>query len=282
MTVQTIELSNAECDELLKSLSGPTPSLGEWRDVVRKAFAKGVAAFTPKDTIPVTLVEPLIDIAESVARAEMAPPNDSNARYGIYAQWAAEFQKEFARRLAAGEQPASSYRADIEAFALKKATANGFVSIVNLATPASDLPRDVFRVYAQAGQRDGALEVDDNAQVNISQDDPDLPALGAYVQAWKYISNDEIVGFLCAMVRDAELGLEALNEAVQTAFEHSIPGEVRFEDFDLVAMVPSEVNNAGLDTQVQYMVALVGPQAAFEAVEAVIAAAPGQAEVPRG
>lgn len=281
MTIQAYELSDAECDELLKALSGPTPSLVEWRNVVRKAFAKGVDAAAPKEAVPTVLVEPLIDIAETVARAELALPSDSRDRYGLYATWAGEFQADFARRLAADQDPGASYYDDIEAFALKKASQSGFITVARPLSSQNEV-RDVFREYARLGHSEGALEVDENAPVNISQDDPDLPAQGAYVQAWKYISNDEIVGFLCAMVRDAELAPDALDEAVQTAFETCPPGEVREEDIDLVAMVPSEANSAGADTQVGYMVALVGPQAAFEAVEAAIAAAPRQIEAPRG
>lgn len=281
MPVQTIELSIAECDELLKSLSGTTPSLGEWRDVVQRAFAKGVAAATPKDTIPVVLVEPLIDIAETVARAELALPTDSRDRYGIYSEWAAEFQRDFSRRLAAGQEPALSYFEDIEEFALKKASASGFISIA-ARVALSDLPRDVFRMYARSGQRDGELEVDSNAQVNISQGDPALPAQGAYVQSWQYISNDEIVGLLNAMTRDAQLDAEALDEAVHSAAELSVSTQAREEDLDLISMEASDVNNDGVDTQIQFLVARRGPQAAFEAVEAAIAAAPSQAPAPRG
>lgn len=281
MSLQTIELSIAECDELLKSLSGATPSLGEWRDVVQKAFAKGVAAATPKDTIPSVLVEPLIDIAETVARAELALPTDSRDRYGIYAEWAGEFQRDFSRRLAAGQEPAFSYVEDIEEFALKKASACGFISI-KAPVAQSDLPRDVFREYARSGQREGALEVDSHAEVHISQDDPELPAQGAYVQSWQYISNDEIVGFLNAMMRDANLEDGALDEAVHAAAELPVPTQAREEDLDLISMEASDVNNDGVDTQIQFLVARRGPQAAFEAVETAIAEAPGQAEAPRG
>ncbi|CAN7778733.1 hypothetical protein LJR290_007969 [Variovorax sp. LjRoot290] len=282
MTVQTIELSNAECDELLKALSGPTPSLGQWRDVVRKAFAKGVAAATPKDTIPTALVEPLIDIAETVARAELAVPTDSRDRYGLYAAWAGEFQADFARRLAAGQEPGASYYDDIETFALRKASETGFISVARPLASQGDLPRDVFREYARSGQREGELEVDENAQVNISQDDPELPAQGAYVQAWTYVSNDEIVGFLNAVMSDAQLGAEALDEAVHAAADLSVPTQVRDEDRDLISMKGSDVKNDGVDAQVQFLVARLGPQGAFEAVEAAIAAAPRQLDVPRG
>lgn len=281
MSLQTIELSIAECDELLKSLSGATPSLGEWRAVVQKAFAKGVAAATPKETIPSVLVEPLIDIAETVARAELALPTDSRDRYGIYAEWAGEFQRDFSRRLAAGQEPAFSYVEDIEKFALKKASASGFISI-KAPVAESDLPRDVFREYARSGQREGELEVDERAEVHISQDDPELPAQGAYVQSWQYISNDEIVGFLNAMMRDANLEDGALDEAVHSAAELAVPTQAREEDLDLISMEASDVNNDGVDTQIQFLVARRGPQAAFEAVEGAIAEAPGQAEAPRG
>ncbi|CAN7783957.1 hypothetical protein LJR175_008362 [Variovorax sp. LjRoot175] len=282
MPLQTIDLSIAECDELLKSLSGPTPSLGEWRDVVQKAFAKGVAAATPIDTIPAVLVEPLIDIAETVARAELAVPTDSRDRYGLYAAWAGEFQADFARRLAAGKEPGSSYYDDIETFALRKASETGFISVARPLASQGDLPRDVFREYARSGQREGELEVDENAQVNISQDDPELPAQGAYVQAWTYVSNDEIVGFLSAMMRDAELAPEALDEAVHSAAELAIPTQAREEDIDLISMEASDVNNDGVDTQVQFLVARLGPQGAFDAVEAAIDAAPCQYDAPRG
>ncbi|MDN8617237.1 hypothetical protein [Variovorax ginsengisoli] len=279
MTVQAIELSIAECDELLKSLSGPNPSLNEWRKVVQKAFAKGVAAVSNEKTIPAVLVEPLIDIAESVARAELAPPGDSRDRYDLYAKWAGEFQQDFSRRLADGKEPAFSYVEDIEAFALKKASETGFISIAR-PVPISD--RNVFREYARAGQREGALEVDENAQVNVSQDDPDLPPQGAYVQSWQYINNDEIVGFLNAMMRDAQLVDGALDGAVHAAAEFAAPTQSREEDLDLIAMTAFDVNDEGVDTQVQYLVARRGPQAAFEAVEAAIAEAPRQADAPRG
>lgn len=282
MPVQTIELSNAECDELLAALSGPTPSLGEWRDVVRKAFAKGVASATPKDVLPAALVEPLIDIAETVARADLALPTDASDRYQIFATWAGEFQADFARRLTAGQEPAASYYEDIKAFALKKASETGFISAAPKIASQSDLARDVFREYARMGQRDGELEVDSNAQVNISQDDPNLPAQGAYVQSWLYISNDEIVGFLNAMMRDAQLDAEALDEAVHSAADLAVPTQAREEDLDLISMNASDVNNDGVDTQVQFLIARLGPQAAFEAVEAAIAAAPRQHDAPRG
>lgn len=282
MTVQAIELSIAECDELLKALSGSTPTPDKWRDVVRKAFAKGVAAATPEDTIPTALVEPLIDIAETVARAELAVATDSRDRYGLYAAWAGEFQADFARRLAAGQEPGSSYYDDIEIFALKKASETGFISVARPVVSQSDLPRSVFREYARVGQREGELEVDENAQVSIAQDDPNLPAQGAYVQAWTYISNDEIVGFLSAMMSDAQLDAEALDEAVHSAADHSIPTQVREEDRDLISMTASDVNNDGADSQVQFLVARLGPQGAFEAVEAAIAAAPRQYDAPRG
>ena len=281
MTIQAYELSDAECDELLKALSGPTPSLVEWRNVVRKAFAKGVDAAAPQEATTTALIEPLIDIAETIGRAELALPSDSRDRYALYANWAGEFQTEFARRLAVGQDPGASYYDDIEAFALEKASKSGFITVARPLNAQTEV-RDVFREYARSGQSEGALEVDENAPVNISQDDPDLPAQGAYVQAWKYISNDEIVGFLCAMVRDAELATDALDDAVQAAFQNSRRGQVREEDAVLVAMGPTEVNNGGVDDQVGYMVALVGPQAAFEAVEAAIAAAPRQGDAPRG
>lgn len=281
MSLQTIELSVAECDELLKSLSGTTPSLGEWRAIVQKAFAKGVAAASPKDSIPSVLVEPLIDIAETVARAELTLPTDSRDRYGIFAEWAGEFQKDFSRRLAAGQEPAFSYVEDIAEFAMKKASAYGFIS-TKAPIAQSELPRDVFREFARSGQREGELEVDSNAEVHISQDDPALPAQGAFVQSWQYISNDEIVGFLNAMMRDANLGDGALDEAVHSAADLDVPTQAREEDLDLISMEASDVNNEGVDTQIQFLVARRGPQAAFEAVEAAIAEAPGQAEAPRG
>jgi hypothetical protein len=280
MTIQAIELSNAECDELLKSLSGPNPTLGQWREVVQKAFAKGVAAATPKETIPAVLVEPLIDIAETVARAELALPEDSRDRYGLYAKWAGEFQQEFTRRYAAGEEPASSYVEDIEAFALKKASETGFISIAR-PVPVAELPRDVFRVYARYGESE-RIAVDDDAVVKPAQGDPKLPPQGAYVQSWQYISNDEIVGFLGAMMKDADLDSEALDEAVHSAADRSIPTQAREEDLDLIAMAASDVNNDGLDTQIQFLVARTGPQAAFEAVEAAITAAPSDRPAPRG
>ena len=278
MTIQAIELSIAECDELLKELSG-NPTQDQWREVVQKAFAKGVAAASPKDTIPVVLVEPLIDIAETVSAAGLGLPGDSRDRYGIYAEWAGEFQRDFARRLAQGQAPAETYIEDIDAFALKKAAAMGFVSIAKQA-PLAD--RNVFREYARAGQREGALEVDTNAQVNISQDDPELPPQGAYVQSWQYISNDEIVGFLNAMMNDAQIVEGALDGAVHAATEFAAPAQAREEDLDLIAMTAFDVNNEGVDTQIQFLVARRGPQAAFEAVEAAIAEAPRQADAPRG
>ena len=278
MSVQAIELSIAECDELLKSLSG-NPSQDAWREVVQKAFAKGVAAASPKETIPTVLVEPLIDIAETVAGAGLGLDGDSRDRYGLYAEWAGEFQREFTRRVAAGQEPAETYIEDIDAFALKKASEHGFVSI---AAPVPLVDRNVFREYARAGQRDGELEVDSNAQVNISQDDPELPAQGAYVQSWQYISNDEIAGFLNAMMNDAQLVDGALDGAVHAAAELPAPAQAREEDLDLISMDASEVNDEGFDTQIQFLVARRGPQAAFEAVEAAIADAPRRVDAPRG
>jgi hypothetical protein len=283
MSLQSIELSIAECDELLASLSGPNPSLGEWRAVVQRAFAKGVAAATPKDTIPSVLVEPLIDIAETVARAELALPTDSRDRYGIYAQWAGEFQRDFSRRLAAGEEPAFSYVEDIESFAKKKALESGFISIAPTpATAQEALTRSVFREYALTGSRDGELEVDENAKVHLCQDNPAEPVQGAYVQCFKYISNDEIVGFLNALMKEAKIEAEALDEAVHSAAEEAVPTQAREEDLDLISMDASDVNNDGVDTQIQFLVARLGPDGAFQAVEAAIAEAPRQADAPRG
>ncbi len=199
MTIQAIELSPAECDELLSALSGSAPSVAEWRAVVQKAFAKGVAAASPKDTIPAVLVEPLIDIAETIAREQLVPEGDSRVPYEQYARWANEFQANFSRRLGAGEEPHSSYYEDIKAFTLNKVAAVGYTS---LKRPDPVVERSVFREYAIAGQREGELEVDGNAKVNISQDDPDLPPQGAYVECWTYVSNDEISGFLTARMKE--------------------------------------------------------------------------------
>lgn len=283
MTLQAIELSPAECDELLASLSGSAPSVAEWRAVVQRAFAKGVAAASPKDTIPAVLVEPLIDIAETIARGQLVPSGDSRGRYEQYAEWAKEFQESFSRRLAAGEEPHSSYYEDIEAFALKKVAVSGFISVDQPAR-TKVVERSVFREYAMAGQREGELEVDANAKVNISQDDPDVPPQGAYVECWTYISNDEISGFLTRMMNEAQLEGEALDQAVHSAAERAVPTQAREEDIDLVSMKASDVNDEGVDTQIQYLVARVGPEAAFKAVEAAIAAAQDENEraAPRG
>ncbi|OUL98808.1 hypothetical protein [Variovorax sp. JS1663] len=281
MTLQAIELSPAECDELLAALSGSTPSVAEWRAVVQKAFAKGVAAASPKDSIPAVLVEPLIDIAETIAREQLVPSGDSRGRYEQYAEWAKEFQASFSRRLAAGEEPHSSYYQDIEAFTMKKVAAGGFISIEKPA-PAMVVERSVFREYAIAGQREGELEVDSNAKVNISQDNPDLPPQGAYIECWTYVSNDEISGFLTRLVQDSELEAEALDEAVYAAANRTVPTQAREEDLDLISMGASDVNNEGFDTQIQYLVARVGPEGAFQAVEAAIAAAQDERPAPRG
>ncbi|KWT69572.1 MULTISPECIES: hypothetical protein [unclassified Variovorax] len=279
MTLQAIELSPAECDELLASLSGSAPSVAEWRAVVQKAFAKGLAAASPKDSMPAVLVEPLIDIAETIAREQLVPAGDSRGRYEQYAQWAKEFQESFSRRLAAGEEPHSSYYEDIEAFTLKKVAVSGFVSMKR-PVPATAVERSVFREYAMAGQKEGELEVDANAKVNISRDDPDLPPQGAYIECWTYVSNDEISGFLTRMMKDAQLDAETLDEAVHFAAARSVSTRPREEDMDLISMKASDVNNDGVDTQIQYLVARVGPEAAFQAVEAAISAAQEENEQP--
>lgn len=285
MSLQTIELSVTECDELLASLSGPNPSLGEWRAVVQKAFAMGVASAAPEAFMPTALIEPLIDIAETVAREELAlpPAAESRDRYGIYAAWAGEFQKDFSRRLAAGERPAISYVKDIESFAKKKAFESGFISTAPSPTTAPKvLTRSVFREYALKGSRDGELEINRDAQVHLCQDDPTAPVQGAYVQCFKYINNDEIVGYLSALAKDANLEAEALDEAVHNAADLSIPTQASEVDLDLISMAASDVNNEGVDTQIQFLFARLGPDGAFQAIEAAIAAAPGQADAPRG
>ncbi len=69
---------------------------------------------------------------------------------------------------------------------------------------------------------------------------------------------------------------------MHSAAELSVPTQARQEDIDLISMEASDVNNEGVDTQIQYLVARVGPEAAFQAVEAAIAAAQDERQAPRG
>ena len=94
MTLSALELSDSECAELLKQLAGPGSQTEKWYTVVRKAFALGVERASPSDGLAETLVEPLIDIAATVAQAELAlPAEESGNRYGLYRVWAQEFEK---------------------------------------------------------------------------------------------------------------------------------------------------------------------------------------------
>lgn len=139
------------------------------------------------------------------------------------------------------------------------------------AAPEGTAPEhNVFRDYARLGSRDGALEVDENAEVHLSQDDPNRPPQGAYVMAWRYIGIDEIVGFIGARVREAGLEESALDEAVHTAAELGTPTQAREEDLELLSTDASDVNNGGIDTQVAFLVAQLGVQGAYEAVLAII------------
>ena len=273
MSLSTLELSDTECAELLKQLAGPgTSQTQKWYSVVRKAFAMGVERATPTDGLAEALVEPLIDIAETVAQAELAlPPADSGARYGMYREWAKEFETDFARRLDSGEAPAVTYYDDIANFAIEKAKASGFVLSTRLPRTHAAPQHDVFRDYAIKGSREGQLEVDSHAQVNVVQDNPDLPPIGAYVQSFQYISNDEVIGFMLATLQDAGIEAGALDEAVHTTAELLAPAQAREEDLDLISMDASDVNNAGPKTQIEYLVARLGPNGAYDEVLEAIA-----------
>lgn len=144
----------------------------------------------------------------------------------------------------------------------------GGVNPVPLAATASE--RNVFRDYARMGSRDGELEVDEDAEVHLSQDDPARQPQGAYVMAWRYIALYEIVGFISAKARDAGLEASALDEAVHTASEHGTPTQAREEDLELLSADATDVNNGGIATQVAYLVAQLGAQGAYEAVLAVV------------
>ena len=270
MTIQALALSDAECAELLKALSGPGTQTQKWYAVVRKAFAHGVDRGAEAQALSDKLVEPLIDIAETVARAGAAPAAKATQRYGMYRTWAQEFQSDFSRRLDAGQAPGATYPEDIARFALEKAMASGLVQDTTQQHAA--LASDVFRDYAIKGSREGELEVDDNAVVNISQDDPSLPPQGAYVQSFQYISNDEVIGFMHATVLEAGLESDALDEAVHTAAETAVPTQAREEDIDLISMSASDVNNDGPRSQIEFLVARLGPNATYDAVLAAIAA----------
>lgn len=150
--------------------------------------------------------------------------------------------------------------------------------------PSMATERNVFRDYALLGSSVGALEVDENAEVSLSQDNPDLPPQGAYVMAWCYVSVNEIIGFVTARVHEAGLENNALDDAVHTAAARGMPAQARHEDLELLSMAASDVNNAGVDSQVSYLVAQLGPQAAYEVVLAVIQEASQErpADGPRG
>ncbi|MBS0452665.1 MAG: hypothetical protein JSS14_15295 [Proteobacteria bacterium] len=273
MTLSTLELSDAECAELLGQLAGPgTSQTQKWYSVVRKAFALGVERATPTDGLAEALVEPLIDIAETLAQAELAlPPADGGERYAMYRAWAKEFESDFARRLDSGEAPAVTYYADIANFAMEKAKASGFVLSTRFPRTHAAPQHDVFRDYAIKGSREGQLEVDSHAPVNLSQDDPDLPPQGAYVMAFQYISNDEVIGFMLATLQDAGLEAGALDDAVHTSAELLAPAQAREEDLELISMDASDVNNAGPRTQIEYLVARLGPNGAYDEVLEAIA-----------
>ncbi|TAL65756.1 MAG: hypothetical protein EPN79_11290 [Burkholderiaceae bacterium] len=133
------------------------------------------------------------------------------------------------------------------------------------AQSAANLMPDVFRDYAIQGQRVGALEVDADAQVNASRDDGKT-VNGAYVQSWRYVSNDEIVGFLSAMARSAGLDSSELDEAVHDAAESKIMTQAKVSEIDEISADASSMNNEGLESQVEFLVAAIGAQMAYEAV----------------
>lgn len=63
------------------------------------------------------------------------------------------------------------------------------------------------------------------------------------------------------MMKNAQLGEAALDEAVHSAADLSIPTQAREEDLDLISMDASDVNNCGRP-QIQFLVARLSPQAA--------------------
>jgi hypothetical protein len=231
MTIDApIDLTDRECAELLKALSGPGTQTQKWYAVVRKAFAQGVERGSESQALSEKLVEPLIDIAETVARAGGAPAEKVTERYGLYRLWAQEFQSDFAQRDAAGERPAATYQTDIERFALAKALDWGIVPAARPATASASLaPPDVHRDFAI-----------------------------------RYIEPEMLTGFIESLLNDAGVRDFELDQAVFDASKHEVHAFATELEKRIASKPFAEVNAAGRSAQVEYLAARVGVQGAYE------------------
>lgn len=71
-------------------------------------------------------LEPLVDIARTIGASGLFINGDSRSDWEEFVEWAKEFQVNFERRLADGEEPGKDYCIDIEDFALRKAEEAGY------------------------------------------------------------------------------------------------------------------------------------------------------------
>lgn len=114
-------------------------------------------------TNPTTLIAPLVDIAEALTR--FVYPGDSRDRYGLYLDWAAEFDASFKTRAEAGSEPGETYYEDVDAFAVAKAKAHGFAAADTFVNgkaytegqlvAAVRCSEELFEAYARADEANG-------------------------------------------------------------------------------------------------------------------------------
>lgn len=221
----------------------------------------------------------VIEIAEALGKLKLSPPNATD-RYAFIREWAPQLEKAIAELKSPAGQSVSEAREHVT-LGFVRAKAHG----AKFLPPAPS----VFREYGKDFSRHGVLEVDDNADVNIFQEDPDRPAQGAYVQAWRYVSNDELAGYMSRLVLESsaystsasgryDCG-DLLDDAIHTAAERAIPTQATEEQIETLSQKASDVNNAGVLTQITFLIATYGPEEAFAIVRE--AAFPSERDVDR-
>mgnify|MGYP006995490296 CR=1 FL=1 len=121
----------------------------------------------------------------------------------------------------------------------------------------------------------GDIEIDTNATVNPSADDGQR-VQGVYVQAWVYVSNEQLAGSMAQRLADADVQAEDLDDLVHTIAERGLAADTDSAEADLNALSTqaSDANNEGLEGQCLFLIEHLGAGAATAEVNRLIAEHP--------
>lgn len=128
---------------------------------------------------------------------------------------------------------------------------------VEISQAGSVVVEDVVSVYRDFAKQnlheDGSVEIDASAQVNVCSEE-NGGTDGAYVQSWHFISADAATSYIVEKLQEADLRADALIDLVYAA---------AVKDASIDA---DDVNDACIESQVEFLVKTLGIEAAYAGV----------------